>query len=117
MFQARMASHARANQAGGPECVASDHRSAGAPIKAIAPNTTATRTRKNRRGTASYENPGPITTTTVLTASVDHAALRPYCRGKHKSAEVAVTHHPKSCDASGEGLLRRFSQLAHRGWG
>src|SRR5690348_8445049 len=40
---------------------------------------------------------------------LSHAHL-PHARESDKSAEVAVTHHPKFCDTSAEGLLGRFSR-------
>src|SRR5260370_33585256 len=40
---------------------------------------------------------------------LSHAHL-PHARERDKSAEVAVTHHPKVCDTSADGLLRRLSR-------
>src|SRR5438477_3226663 len=44
-----------------------------------------------------------------LVPLLSHAHL-PHARERDKSAEVGVTHQPKACDASGEGLLGPISR-------
>src|SRR2546429_5909593 len=46
-----------------------------------------------------------------LVPLLSHAHL-PHARERDKSAEVAVTHQPKVCDASGEGLLGPISRTS-----
>src|SRR5260370_41307020 len=46
---------------------------------------------------------------------LSHAHL-PHARERDKSAEVAVTHQPKVCDTSADGLLGRVSRTCTRIW-
>src|SRR5919108_4237109 len=46
---------------------------------------------------------------------LSHAHL-PHARESDKSAEVAVTHQPKVCDTSADGLLGRVSRTCTEKW-
>src|SRR5260370_41374503 len=50
-----------------------------------------------------------------LVLLLSHAHL-PHARERDKSAELAVTHQPKVCNPSAEGLLRPVSRTCTRFW-
>ena len=50
-----------------------------------------------------------------LVPLLSHAHL-PHARERDKSAEVGVTHQPKVCNPSAEGLLRPISRTCTRRW-
>src|SRR5712692_4381379 len=50
-----------------------------------------------------------------LVPLLSHAHL-PHARERDKSAEVAVTHQPKVCDASGEGHLGPITRTCTENW-
>src|SRR5260370_32183628 len=50
-----------------------------------------------------------------LVLLLSHAHL-PHARERDKSAEVAVTHQPKVCNPSAEGLWGRISRTCTRVW-
>ena len=50
-----------------------------------------------------------------LAPLLSHAHL-PHARERDKSAEVAVTHQPKVCDTSADGLLGRVSRTCTASW-
>src|SRR5205809_4033664 len=50
-----------------------------------------------------------------LVPLLSHAHL-PHARERDKSVEVAVTHQPKVCDPSAEGLLGPVSRTCTRNW-
>src|SRR6266849_9171595 len=50
-----------------------------------------------------------------LVPLLSHAHL-PHARERDKSAEVAVTHQPKVCNPSAEGLWGRVSRTCTTGW-
>src|SRR5258708_18992345 len=57
----------------------------------------------------------PITANDPLVPLFRHAHL-PHARERDKSAEVGVTHQPKVCDTSAEGLLGPVSRTCTRFW-
>src|SRR5690348_13480427 len=66
-------------------------------------------------GDLTYRPPFSQHTLDRFVLLLSHAHL-PHARESDKSAEVAVTHHPKVCDTSADGLLGRVSRTCTEIW-